>query len=382
VPAIVDQDTFERAQRVSRDNSKWNPRGAEPGAWLLRGLVECGHCGVGVNCHKMRGRNGAFHRYYYCRNHDVLRAGGHDRRCPERNIRANELDGFVFDQVRAALLDPRQLIAGEHAVIGAAPPDENELIAAQLRHLESALEATERERSRMLDAYQAGLLELDELSRRTTALTARRHQLTQEKNRLAQRSAELASQNRLRRGLAGFAERVAASLDELDFDARQRLLRLVVEKVRVQGWHVEIHLKIPLQDDDGDDGGKPTPPPVTSGPSSDVRLRSLGAPSGRVVSPARGAQARHTRPIGPDSVDRSVAAPASRASDRLPVARICRRTPKSTRSGPERARPRRAAAELRRPTGRSVPPLPLPQSPDPPVGNYLATSGDSCWPLT
>jgi DNA invertase Pin-like site-specific DNA recombinase len=79
VPAIIDRDTFERVRQVSRDNSKWNPRGAEPGAWLLRGLIECGHCRVGCNCHKMRGRNGTFHRYYYCRNHDLLRAG---RRTP------------------------------------------------------------------------------------------------------------------------------------------------------------------------------------------------------------------------------------------------------------------------------------------------------------
>ena len=100
MPPIIDRDTFERVRLVSRDNSKWNPRGAEPGAWLLRGLIECGHCRVGCNCHKMRGRNGAFHRYYYCRNHDLLRAGGEDRRCPERNIRANDLDSFVFDQVR------------------------------------------------------------------------------------------------------------------------------------------------------------------------------------------------------------------------------------------------------------------------------------------
>jgi site-specific DNA recombinase len=289
VPAIVDQATFERAQQVSRDNSKWNPRGAEPGAWLLRGLIECGHCGVGANCHKMRGRNGAFHRYYYCRNHDVLRAGGHDRLCPERNIRADELDAFVFEQVRAALLDPRQLIAGERAVITAAPPDEDELIAAQLRHLESALQATDRERTRLLDAYQAGLLELDELTRRTATLTTRRDQLARERDATSERSAELASQNRLRRGLAQFAQRVAASLDELDHDARQRLLRLVVEKVRVQGWRVQIHLKIPLQDDsDGDgDGGEPTPPTTPPRPSSDMRLRSLGVAQGRLLPAAR-----------------------------------------------------------------------------------------------
>lgn len=37
VPAIVEPDLFERAQRVSRDNSKFNPRGAEPGTWRCAG---------------------------------------------------------------------------------------------------------------------------------------------------------------------------------------------------------------------------------------------------------------------------------------------------------------------------------------------------------
>ncbi|MGI8712743.1 MAG: recombinase family protein, partial [Solirubrobacteraceae bacterium] len=264
VPTIIDPDTFARVKQISRDNSKWNPRGAEWGAWLLRGLVECGHCQVGCNCHKMRGRNGTHHRYYYCRNHDILRAR-EGRRCPERNIRANELDQYVFGQVRQALLDPRQLIAGERAVIAGRPIDENELIADQLKRITNAVQTADHERARLLDAYQAGLLDLDELTRRTATITSRRDQLIQERDTLTHRSTELAAENRLRRGLAGFAERVAASLDELDPDAQQRLMRLVVEKVRVTGWHVEIHLKIPLADDGPDvDAPEPTPNP---GPS-------------------------------------------------------------------------------------------------------------------
>jgi hypothetical protein len=141
------------------------------------------------------------------RNHDLLRTGPEDRRCPERNIGANELDEYVFQQVRQALLDPRQLIAAEHAVIAGAPVDENELVTAQLKRLDGALEGSERERARLLDAYQAGLLELDKLTRRTGALTrrtgaltARHDQLTEEKHALTNRGAELATANRLRSG--------------------------------------------------------------------------------------------------------------------------------------------------------------------------------------
>lgn len=287
VPAIIERDTFERVTQITRDNSKWNPRGAEWGSWLLRGLIECGHCHVGCNCHKMRGRNGNFHRYYYCRNHDLLRAGGDDRRCPERNIRANELDEYVFAQVRQALLDPRQLIAGEHAVIAGTPLDEDELIANQLNRISTSVQAAELERTRLLDAYQAGLLELDELTRRTATLTTRRDQLARERDTLTERSAELATENRLRRGLASFAERVAASLDELDPDARQRLLRLVVEKVRVTGWRVEIHLKIPLADDGPDDHRSPPNPAPKPRPSSDMGLRSLRVAQRRFLPAAR-----------------------------------------------------------------------------------------------
>ena len=40
VPAIIDEQTFEAAGRVSRDNSQWSPRRAEPGGVLGGVLVD------------------------------------------------------------------------------------------------------------------------------------------------------------------------------------------------------------------------------------------------------------------------------------------------------------------------------------------------------
>ena len=140
VPAIIDRDTFDRVTHITHDNFKLSPRGAAPETWLLRGLIQCGHCHVSCSCHRSYGRNGKLTRYYTCRNHDVLRAGSEERLCPEHYIRANELDQYVFDQVRQALLDPQQLIAGERAALASAP-DENELIARQLNRLDAALDA-------------------------------------------------------------------------------------------------------------------------------------------------------------------------------------------------------------------------------------------------
>jgi len=284
-PAIITEDTFQAAATVSYDNAKWSPRRAEPGAWLLRGLVRCGPCGMGTSCHKMRGRNGTWHRYYYCHNHDPVRAGGHDRRCPERNIRADALDEFVFGQIRAALLDPALLLAGEQAIAVHAPAPDDQLLAAELARLDRRLEAARGEHNRLIDLYQAGLIDMPELHRRTTAITARQRELEHKRASLAGQRAELARGNRLRHGVEHFAARVATVIDQLNPVQRQELLRLLIEDVQVTGWHVKIRLRIPLDNPPDDDHPHrrtppPRPAPASNGTtpvSTQERLRSLHA---------------------------------------------------------------------------------------------------------
>ncbi|MGH7733201.1 MAG: recombinase family protein, partial [Gemmatimonadales bacterium] len=286
VPVIIAGDVFDAAGRVSRDNSKWSPRNADDDAWLLRALVRCGACNVGVSCHKMKGRNGTFHRYYYCHNHDPLRAGGEDRRCRERNIRSDALDSFVFDQVREALLRPEVLLAGESAVTARAPAPDDELLGAQLARLERRSESAEAERRRLVDLYQAGMIDLVELQRRAKELDGRRRDLDGQRQALSEERDALAKDNRLRQRIGGFAQRVTAAMGSLDFSQRQKLLRLVIEEVRVTGWDVEIRLRIPL-DEGPPEASPPTGPGNHDGPrpavSSDDRLRSLGDHDDAVV---------------------------------------------------------------------------------------------------
>ena len=361
VPAILTEETFEAAGRVSRDNSQWSPRRTEPGQWLLRGLVKCGVCQVGTNCHKMRGRNGTWHRYYYCRNHDPIKAGGTDRRCTERNIRSDTLDTFVFDQVRAALLRPEVLTAGEQALAVRAPAPDDELLGAELARLERKLDAADAERRRLVDLYQAGLVELPDLQRRATEVEHRRRDLAQRRDTLTTQRQELTRDNQLRRRVHDFATRVLAVIDTLDFDQRQTLLRLVVEDVHVNGWHVQIRLRIPL-DDDPDDRPRPpnpTPDPDQPGPvSTQDRLRSLGRGED-VLLPA--GQERRTRRCGSGrsaadgSAIRGVHRPTrDPGAARLgaPPRQAGRAAHKSEEPSPRRARRRRCAGADERPVRR------------------------------
>ena len=348
VPAIVDEQIFEAAGRAGRDNSQWSPRRAEPGQWLLRGLVKCGICQVGVNCHKRRGRDGAWNRYYHCRNHDPIKAGGDDRRCPERNIRSDALDTFVFDQVRAALLRPDVLTAGEQALAVRTPTPDDELLAAELARLDRKLDTVDAERRRLIDAYQAGLVELPDLQRRATEVEHRRRDLEQRRDALTAQRQQLTRDNQLRHRVRDFASRVLAVIDTLDFDQKQTLLRLVVEEVHVTGWHVQIRLRIPL--DDNPDGPprqpNPDPGPDRPGPmSTEDRLRSLGSheaamPAQDVFGVTRRCQrsARGNRRTRAANTARSTQSMRGLGLARRRTATSCRSTRSST-SLVEEARP-------------------------------------------
>ncbi len=293
-PRIVSDELFQAAGRVATDNTKWSPRRAEPGQWLLKGLVKCGVCGVGTNCHKMRGRNGTWHRYYYCRNHDPIRAGGESRRCPERNIRADALDAFVFDHIRAAITHPDQLLAGEQAVALTTPIPDDELLTAELARLDRKIEAADAERRRLIDLYQGGFIELPEMQRRATEVFSRRKELQHKRTSLADERAALARDNQLRRRVHDFAARIHTVIDTLDDTQKQQLLRLLIEDVRVTGWHVEIRLRIaldpppPHRPHPTGPTGKSSPHPRPVSVSTQDGLRSVGDDRGLTVCIRRG----------------------------------------------------------------------------------------------
>ena len=207
-------------------------------------------------CHRAR-REYGLARYYLCPHHDPWRAGGEDRRCTERRIRADELDAFVFGQVQALLTRPELLAAGEAVVVAQALVPDDELLSAQLARLDRRAQAAQAERRRLADLYQAGVIDAAELARRAAELQSRRQRLDDERQALITQRAELTAHNRLSQRIEAFAARALAGLDRLDFNGRQQLLRLVLEDVRVQGWQVELRLRIPLDQTPPDDTAAP-----------------------------------------------------------------------------------------------------------------------------
>jgi len=279
VPAIITEEVFEAAQRVARNHSYFSPRRSRPDQWLLRRLVVCGHCSVKCYCQDQRRATGQGPRYYVCNRRRSLEAGGPDRACPQPSTRAEELDGLVWEQIRRALLRPEVLVKGQAVRTDRAAVADDEVLNAQLERLDRRLQQTEAERRRVADLYQMQAIDLADFQTRHHEVVGRHQRLEREREMLLAGRQELAAKNRLSRKLDAFAERVRHGIDTLDFEQRQKLVRLLVEQVRVTGPAVEIHLRIPLDEPAPSDDAHPHQAPARSrhqAASNQSRLRSLG----------------------------------------------------------------------------------------------------------
>ena len=118
-----------------------------------------------------------------------------------------------------------------------------------LPDLDRKIDAVATERRRLADLYQASFIEREELLAprhgveiyEAARSSGHRNQaLINQRVELATAEAELPDR------VEGFARRVQPAIDRLDFAQRQKLLRLVIDEVRVSGWLVEIRFRIPL----------------------------------------------------------------------------------------------------------------------------------------
>jgi len=101
-PIITDEHEWNIAQRHISDNKALHP--TKDKRWLLQGLVKCGSCGL---TYKAEGNHG--HRYYSCRGKLKIRHLDGSARCKSRMIKADWLEGEVWQRIEMLINDPNKL---------------------------------------------------------------------------------------------------------------------------------------------------------------------------------------------------------------------------------------------------------------------------------
>src|SRR3954466_396590 len=263
VPALIDQDLWERAQAQLQRNAALSFRNNTRHNHLLRCLLTCGCCSLAMyGVSRPPDAAGRRRHSYRCRGRDCTLTA-RETPCPRAEVNGEALDYAVWEHVRGLLGDPQRLLA-QFQDFALAADQEAVREAAAEHKLRARLESLVRADQRLLDAYQAEVISLEELIERRGRLTEQRQVLDQQIE-----TARALYQSRIKAqagatDLAAFCARLHRRLDEASFADKQAILQLVIERIIVHEDRLEIRHVIPLRN---------PPPGRPDTPAENGRLR-------------------------------------------------------------------------------------------------------------
>jgi site-specific DNA recombinase len=294
VPQLVSEETFALVQAKLDANQQSAARNTRH-EYLLRALVSCGACRLSCT-----GRQSAAgYCYYLCRGRtDPLRAA-QGQRCTARYIPARQLDELVWADLCALLTDPAQVAhALARARGGAWLPQE---LHARRATIHKAVGQLDRQAQRLLEAYLAGVIGLDELQRKRHELNRRHETLLTQQRQLDATAEQRLELSAVADGIEAFCTTVRAGLATATFAQRRQLAELLIDRVIVTGNDVEIRYVLP------------TSPDGPHRPFCQLRKDHLEPPATRVAVPPFRAD-DHVRVAAPSKpVAQELLGPAIRA---------------------------------------------------------------------
>jgi len=242
VPPIIETETFDLAQDMLAINAKLSPRRTKD-ATLLQGMLSCGECSYAYYRTSTRTSKGKIY-YYRCLGSDAYRYVD-GAVCNSKPIRQDILDQLVWDQITGLLEDPT-LIQKEI---------ERRLQAStQARSSHQREENLTREQNRirkarrnLLDAYQEGLLRLEELRERIPILNKKEESIKAELQAMAVALADDQLYLRVVNSLESFREVIQNSRTAMKVHEKQKVLRLLVTEILIFKDSMKIKHSIPVK---------------------------------------------------------------------------------------------------------------------------------------
>jgi site-specific DNA recombinase len=293
VPPLISTDAFDAAREQLERNRRLSQRNARGRLYLLQGLVVCARCGYafyGKAISRAAAKGGSRqYAYYRCVGTDAYRfAGG--RVCSNPQVRTDQLDDYVWESVRQVLQDPDRVLQ-EWSRRASADGVQAERRACR-DDAASVLAGHERGLKRLLDAYEAGALELEELTARSERIKVRLQQARRDLKAAEERLAETLTLQAVAGRLQDFADRVKHGLDRLNWQERRQLVRTLVARVEIDEAGATVVYRLPStssapsspgEEPSGSSGGSPSTPtsiPLRKG-------RALAAPRERAPGRSR-----------------------------------------------------------------------------------------------
>jgi site-specific DNA recombinase len=321
VPALVDQDTFDRVQQRLEDNKRFAARNTKVPS-LLQGLAACACCGYGYYRTSTTTSSGKKIYYYRCLGSDDYRYHG-GRVCGNKPVRADYVDAVVWDHLTGLLADPALIRTEIDRRLERARTSDP--VTRKRDRLEQALARTSASIAAMVTAFSEQLITIDELRARMPDLRARETGLKDQIAALDAQAADRDAYLKLADDLQGFLGKLRANSATATTKDRQRVLRALVQDILIGPEKLTIRHRIPVREP-ASGGGRHD----TTDTEGDMRESSL-LRWGRAF-----AAAQQCGPVGPGRVHRPGPGGTRKSTGGNPP-----RRPAAARTGQQTVRPRR-----------------------------------------
>lgn len=240
---IVNESIFDIVQELLKKNKLQSQRNTILET-LLQGMMVCRECGYAMYRTFTFTKPAKKKIYYYrCYGADAYRFDG-VKKCSCKAVRQDYLDNIVWQQIVALLEDPaliqREVEKRVEDTRKASP------VVKQKAVIESQRAKLFQSTDKLLDAYQEGLLTIDQLRKRMPELQKRISTTDKELEHL--KTNELALDQRLQLlDVESFKKQLGQNVNQLDIQVKKKILRLLVKEVIVGNEIIEIKHSIPLK---------------------------------------------------------------------------------------------------------------------------------------
>ena len=146
MPAIIDQRTFEEAQRMKRKTARHIEQNAVD--YLLTGKAFCGHCGAAMIGDSGTSKDGTRYYYYTCQGHKARKG------CKKKSVRKDLLESLVLDNIINVALSEANIEANINQIMAL---QEKELKSSPLAALESEYAEVQKKIENINNAIAAGI---------------------------------------------------------------------------------------------------------------------------------------------------------------------------------------------------------------------------------
>jgi site-specific DNA recombinase len=207
-------------------------------------LVCCARCqyayyGKAISPSARKGHARAY-AYYRCIGTDAYRFGG-QRICDNHQVRTDQLDAAVWQQVRGLLEQPERLAVEYQRRLTQPSTDPH---AADRASVEGQVRKLRQGIGRLIDAYAEGVLEQEEFAPRISRLKERVAKLEAQARQLADQAALQQELTLLIGRLDAFAGTVRERLDTMEWALQRTLIRTLVKRVEIDHEEVNVVFRI------------------------------------------------------------------------------------------------------------------------------------------